>query len=125
MMKKKVEIFKHGSAYTPKKQDIISCPECGCTIDDYTETESDRWEHDYTVQIRTIERRCECPICGCVFCDSKRKIHKLDIDPNIIMIIVSIIFSIVSVIFMFIGWTTVGVLLLLISIISLMVGIGS
>jgi len=125
MRKRKVEIFKHGSAYTPKKQDIISCPECGCTIDDYTETESDEWKHDYTVQIRTITRRCECPICGCVFCDSKRKIHKLDINPNIIIIIVSIIAIIVSVIFMFIGCTTIGVLLLLISIIFLVIGVGT
>ncbi len=125
MSKKKVEIFKHGSAYTPKKQDIISCPECGCTIDDYTETEIDEWEHDYTVQIRTTERRCECPICGCVFCDRKRKVHILNIDPNIIIIILSIIAIIVSVIFMFIGWTTIGVLLLLISIIFLMAWFGA
>lgn len=119
MGKKKVEIFKHGSAYTPKKHDIISCPECGCTIYDYTETESNKWEHDYTVQIRTIERRCECPICGCIFCDSKRKINKIDIDPNIIIIVLSIISIIVSVIFMRIGWVDIGVILLLISIVFL------
>ena len=79
--KGKVDVRKHGNLYIPKKaEDIIVCPECGCTdIKEHGDSPRKIEEDGCVVDKTTIIHGYKCKSCNCEFNikHTKRKIHRV------------------------------------------------
>lgn len=69
---KKIRIEKHGDYYVPQKE-VLVCPECGMTIEDYEKNWDGKWLPLEICYWNEEYLSAECPNCHCEFSQIKKR----------------------------------------------------